>query len=94
MQPPRLLPTGKRTEPAQDCTSCPRIIKFLGYDPVKSNATTLGEKIKQYRIQKGLSLRNLAMELGIDPGTLARWEGGQKIPSMKMPERLEGLDLM
>lgn len=34
------------------------------------------------------------MELGIDPGTLARWEGGQKIPSMKMPERLEGLDLM
>lgn len=34
------------------------------------------------------------MELGIDPGTLARWEGGQKIPSMKMTERLEGLDLM
>src|SRR5271169_2043631 len=50
----------------------PKIIKFLGYDPLRSNATTLGEKIKQYRIQKGLNLRRLAKDWGIDPGTLAR----------------------
>lgn len=52
----------------------PRIIKFLGYDPVDSNATCLGEKIKRYRIRRGLSLRKFAREFGVDPGTLARWE--------------------
>src|SRR5882762_6941678 len=37
----------------------PKIIKFLGYDPLQRNATSLGQRIKQYRIQKGLSLRKL-----------------------------------
>ena len=52
----------------------PKVIDFLGYEPAKRNATTLGERIKQYRIQQGLSLRRLAKEFGIDPGTLSRWE--------------------
>jgi len=30
----------------------PKVIKFLGHNPLQSNATTLGERIKQYRIQK------------------------------------------
>jgi transcriptional regulator with XRE-family HTH domain len=68
----------------------PRIINFLGYDPVQSNATTLGEKIKKHRIQKGLSLRKLAKALGIDPGTLARWENGNLIPSAKVNNRIRG----
>ena len=55
----------------------PKIIKFLGYDPLQGDATNIGEKIKRYRIQKGLSLRKLAKELGIDPTTLARWERGE-----------------
>ena len=66
----------------------PKIIEFLGYDPLQSNATTLGERIKQYRIQKGLSLRKLAKGLGIDPGTLARWEGGEVKPRGRMKERM------
>ncbi len=49
-----------------------------------SKVTTLGEKIKQYRIQKGLSLRKLAKELGIDPGTLARWERSEANPRGKL----------
>ena len=59
----------------------PNIYDFLGYDPLKSNANTLGERIRQYRIQKGLSLRKLAKELGVDPGTLARWEKDERKPS-------------
>lgn len=58
----------------------PKIIKFLGYDPLQSNATTLCERLKEYRIQKGLSLRRLAKELGIDPGTLANLEKGVRKP--------------
>jgi len=40
----------------------PKIYHFLGCNPSQSNATTLGEKIKEHRIQKGLSLRKLAKE--------------------------------
>jgi transcriptional regulator with XRE-family HTH domain len=59
-----------------------------------SNPTDFGEKIKQYRIQKGLSLINLAKELGIDPGTLARWERGIANPNAQVNIRLrEFIDL-
>lgn len=66
----------------------PKIIKFLGYELLESNATTLGEKIRQYRVQKGLSLRKLAKELGVDPGTLARWERGESEPRGKLKRRI------
>jgi len=66
----------------------PKIIEFLGYDPLQSNATTLGEKIKQYRIQRGLSLRKLAKELGVDPGTLARREVGESELCGKLKKRI------
>jgi transcriptional regulator with XRE-family HTH domain len=58
----------------------PKIIEFLGFNPLASNATTLGERVKQYRIQKGLSLRKMAKELGVDKSTLARWERGRSKP--------------
>lgn len=66
----------------------PRIFKFLGYDPLQSNATTMGERIRQYRIQAGLSLRKLAKGLGIDPATLARWERGESQPRGKLKKRI------
>ena len=66
----------------------PEIIKFLGYDPLQSNPSTLGERIKQYRIQKGVSLRKLAKELDVDPGSLATWENGNSEPRGKLKERL------
>ena len=66
----------------------PKVIEFLGHNPLQSNATTLGERIKQYRIQKGLSLRRLAEELGVDPGTLTRWEREEVEPRGKLTEKV------
>jgi transcriptional regulator with XRE-family HTH domain len=66
----------------------PQIFQFLGFNPLKSNATSLREKIKQYRIQRGLSLRKLAKELGIDPGTVAKWERGRSRPRDEQETRL------
>jgi transcriptional regulator with XRE-family HTH domain len=48
----------------------PKTYSFLGYNPLQSNAKTPGEKIKQFRIQKGSSMRRLAKELGLIPGRL------------------------
>ena len=59
----------------------PKIIEFLGYNPLIETAPTIGKQIMQYRRNQGLSIKKLARELGIDPTTLARWERGESIPS-------------
>ena len=68
-----------------------KIYNFIGYNPLQSNATSLGEKIKQYRIQKGLSLRKFAMQLGVDPATLARWEKGTRKPTKRFIRRITAI---
>ncbi|MFI5253101.1 MAG: multiprotein-bridging factor 1 family protein [Bacteroidota bacterium] len=76
-------------EPNELTTLSPtKIYDFLGYIPRDGNATDLAEKIKQYRIHKGLSLRRLAKELGIDPGTLGSWEKGERKPTARFKSLL------
>ena len=54
-------------------TLIPKIISFLGYIPiVKENS------IKSYRIQNGLSQKEFARILEIDPTTLSRIERGSE----------------
>ena len=53
-------------------TYIPKIISFLGYTPIIEE-----NKIKQYRIEKGLTQNELAKILNIDPSTLARIESGK-----------------
>ena len=59
----------------------PRIIEFLGYVPDVAPATTLGERIITSRRLLGLSQREIANRLGIDPSMLGRWERGEGRPS-------------
>jgi len=66
------------------------VIEFLGYDPLESNATTIGKRTKKYRIQKGLSLRKLAKEMGIDAATLAKRERRKTLPGLSVRNRLTG----
>ncbi|MBI3365958.1 MAG: helix-turn-helix transcriptional regulator [Ignavibacteriae bacterium] len=65
----------------------PKIIQFLGYDPLPVGIT-FGEQIKQYRRKQGLSIKKLAKLLAIDPTTLARWERKQSEPLGKLKEQL------
>jgi transcriptional regulator with XRE-family HTH domain len=51
----------------------PAILRFLGYDP-RPEPATLGGRIRAAREAAGLSERELARRLGLDPGTLAAWE--------------------
>jgi transcriptional regulator with XRE-family HTH domain len=51
-----------------------RIIEFLGYVPEPTIPKSLGERIVSYRKSIGLSQEKLARRLGIDPGTLSKWE--------------------
>jgi len=56
----------------------PRIIHFLGYVPENLfPATTIGQKIKRYRLLHGVSTKKLAKQLHIDESTLWRLENGR-----------------
>ena len=58
----------------------PDIIKFLGYDPLPQ-ANTVAEKLVRQRTSLGLSQKESAERLGVDPGTLAKWERGERGPA-------------
>ena len=66
----------------------PAIVKFLGYWPYDIPARNLGQQIVTKRTKLGLSQKELAHHLGVDPSTLGRWEhnGGQ--PLLKHRKRL------
>ena len=68
----------------------PRIVAFLGYEPVAPEPPTLGETIRHYRRLRGISQKELARMLGIDPSTLARCES-DKEPSSILKQRLKSM---
>ncbi len=65
----------------------PRIIEFLGYYPF-SEPQMLGERILKYRRYNGISVKRLARKIGIDEGTLSRWEKGAIRPDNIIAQRL------
>jgi transcriptional regulator with XRE-family HTH domain len=59
----------------------PSIFGFLGYDPFPA-PRTLSEQIASKRRRLGLSFREVADLLGVDEGTVSRWESGEWKPRM------------
>jgi transcriptional regulator with XRE-family HTH domain len=65
-----------------------RIIQFLGYMPWDPSNMTLGERIVTLRSLLGISQKELARQLEVDPTTLSRWELGKGQSMKKHLERL------
>jgi transcriptional regulator with XRE-family HTH domain len=61
----------------------PKIVNFLGYSPFIIEAKTIGDQIKNLRIQNGLSQKITAKLINIDPSTLATWEQNKGRPDKK-----------
>jgi transcriptional regulator with XRE-family HTH domain len=68
----------------------PKVIRFLGYDP-QAELETVGQSLKRYRQRQGMPQRELANRLGVDPGTLGRWERGERSPTGHFGDRVRGL---
>ena len=66
----------------------PAIIRFLGYNPLPE-ANGWGERLVRHRTSLGLSQKEAALKLGVDPGTLARWERGEREPAGVLRTRVE-----
>ena len=60
----------------------PKIIGLLGYVPF-DRPSSLPQRLALARRLRGLSRRKFAKVLGVDEGTLARWERGVRRPSEK-----------
>ncbi|MEW8050184.1 MAG: helix-turn-helix transcriptional regulator [Candidatus Thiodiazotropha sp.] len=58
----------------------PAIMDFLGYCPYQ-RGDTLGRKIMLHRTYQGLSQRDLARIVGVDRGSISRWEAGEILAS-------------
>jgi transcriptional regulator with XRE-family HTH domain len=68
----------------------PGIIKFLGYVPF-AIGESVPERLIGYRKIRGLSRKKLARILGVDEGTLRRWETGQRRPHGEYARRVRAL---
>jgi DNA-binding transcriptional regulator YiaG len=68
----------KRTKPGLEYM--PAIIRFPGYSPLPP-AHGWADRLVQCRTALGLSQKESAARIGVDQGTLARWERGEREPS-------------
>jgi transcriptional regulator with XRE-family HTH domain len=66
----------------------PAIIRFLGYNPLPA-ADTLGGWIVRHRTSLGMTQEEAAKRLGLAPGTLVRWERGEREPAGSLLGRVE-----
>ena len=67
----------------------PKIIDFLGYIPKDLfTANTFGEKIHVYRKIHGLTQKQMADKIGIDPSTVRYMENGKHKPTKKMIKKI------
>lgn len=79
-----------RTQP--DLEFIPQIIAFLRYNPYENISNlSLGERIIAYRQAHGITQKALAHQLGIDPGTLGRWEKNESTPWQEKANVLNSL---
>ncbi len=76
------------TEPA--IRHFPAIVRFLGYIPMP-RPTTLAEELCTFRKLKGMSRKEFARRIGVDPSTVGRWESGERLPNPRLHQRIESL---
>lgn len=66
----------------------PGIARFLGYLPWRV-PESFADRFALYRRSNGLTQRQLAARLRIDPTTVGRWESGRGLPSDRLKRRAD-----
>ena len=67
----------------------PAITEFLGYNPFPPRMEApINVRLKAHRLQTGLSQKKLAKLLGVDPGTIGKWEDEKTKPTEKSLKKI------
>lgn len=61
---------------------------FISTDSITKSSMSIGENIKKYRKEKGLTQRELADKLNIATNSLSRYEIGERRPPIDMIEKI------
>lgn len=69
----------------------PKIALFLGYLPFEGETTTLAGKLLYYQHMRGITQKELADQLGVNPSTLYHFGTGKHMPSPKVRMKLESI---
>ena len=69
----------------------PGIIDFLGYQPDDTKPESLGQRIVAFRRLRGLTQKELARQMGVNPSTIANWEREEPHLSQSLGERLDAM---
>jgi len=64
----------------------PALVRFLGRLPLAVERD-LASQLRAARLSRGLTQRELAMVLDVDPATLSRWERGMLNPGKRMVKK-------
>jgi len=66
----------------------PAVIQFLGHNPLPKGRTW-AERLIRHRAGLGITQGEAARRIGVDQGTLAKWERGEREPAGRFAERVE-----
>lgn len=67
----------------------PKIIEFLGYNPMPVDPSTFSGKILQFRILNGLTYKAMGKLIGVNSSTITSWEQNHNNPRKNVKKRLE-----
>ncbi len=77
----QFVPTFPKTEPSANSEiSGPHRSSRIA----EENLSGLGERLKRTRLERGLTLRKLAEEAQVSPGTIQKIEAGRLVPSIEI----------
>ena len=54
----------------------------------KYNSLTIGERIKQCRLERGMTQKDLAERMGISPICISQYETGKRVPKIETIDRI------
>jgi len=77
-----------RSEPA--IWHWPGVLRMLGFIPFEIGET-IPERLRAYRMIRGISQADLATEVGVDESTIQGWETGAQAPSPALRPRFDEL---
>jgi transcriptional regulator with XRE-family HTH domain len=64
------------------------VVEFLGFNPFQ-NGDTMAHRLINYRKPLGMTQKEFAGEIGVDPSTLARWERGERKPTGRFRQHID-----
>ncbi|MDR3405065.1 MAG: helix-turn-helix transcriptional regulator [Chthoniobacter sp.] len=66
------------------------VVDFLGFDPFPKG-DTMAHRLVNHRKALGITQKEFAKQLKVDPSTLARWERGERMPVGQFASKVENL---